>query len=102
MAVPDTDFGTLPVYYRFFLRNMPEKNEDRKINEFNDKELGFTIMDKELNIVCDVYWKMKSANSSFWYPTSKGIYGFSHANSGKQKGAELSGHIVKINWAETN
>ena len=86
------------VCYRFFLRDLPEKDKNGKTNEFVDKEIGFSVIDNGLKVVGDAHWQMKEASSSAWYATSKGIYGFTHGCIGEKCTNKRMGNIIRINW----
>ncbi len=86
------------VYYRFFLQDLSEKNENGKKNEYSDKKIGFSVINDRFQVIGDGHWEMKKANSSAWYPTSRGIYGFSHGCIGENCQVKRLGNIIKINW----
>ena len=62
-------------YYRFFFKDMPKYDENGLLNSFSDKKIGINVLDENFNIIGDVVWDSKGNYSTYWYPTSKGIYG---------------------------
>ena len=60
------------VYYRFFQKALPKKNEKGLLNTDEDKIYGVTVLDKGLKMIGSATWKAN--RFGFYYPTSKGLY----------------------------
>ncbi|MGI6292571.1 MAG: DUF4221 family protein [Bacteroidales bacterium] len=82
------------VYYRFFYKDMPKYDEDSLLNTFDKKDVGLSVLDENFKIIGDIIWKTKGGGySSFWYPTSNGLYGISFGCIG---GACKKNHIMVL------
>ncbi len=71
------------VYYRFFNKYMPRRNEEGLLNTWEDKEFGLTVLDNNLQIIGDVCWPWQDHRFITQYPTSKGLYGYIYSDAGK-------------------
>jgi len=71
------------VYYRFFHKALPKKNEQGLLNTEEDKIYGVTVLDKGLKIIGDATWRAN--RFGFYFPTSRGLYAITSISNDKIK-----------------
>ncbi len=67
------------IYYRFFKKDMPLKNEKGFFNTWDDVIYGVTLIDNKFNIIGDVCFQPKEYRQTN-FVTSKGLYSASQKN----------------------
>ncbi len=67
------------LYYRFFKKDIPLKNEEGFFNTWDDVCYGVTLIDKKFNIIGDVCFSPKEYRHAY-FVTSKGLYSASQQN----------------------
>lgn len=61
------------VYYRFFSKEMPLKNEEGLFNTLDDKEYGVTLLDSRLHVLGDACFRPDDFSRDY-RATSKGLF----------------------------